>query len=184
MSHWCDLDLEVSTLIFLRDTLAHDDACIIKPSYVTRCSEDASWTFIHILNLCCNLDPEHSNPIFSLHVLAYDFVPLNQVGTKGSAVQKIQQKQSYFGYINLYVTLTVKSAHQPFCLTLSHDYAPPYQIWPQKVKWLRRYYPDQIWTYKVNVLYNTHTPTPHPNSSWEILKKWFLPTWETIFSLF
>ena len=36
-------------------------------------------TFIDILNLCCDLDLEHSDPVISKGTLAYDAVLANQV---------------------------------------------------------------------------------------------------------
>ena len=62
----------------------------------------AGQTFIDILNLCSDLDLEHSNHIFSQDTLAYDdvHIRLNLVA-KGSAVQKVQWKQS--------------SLHSPHC---------------------------------------------------------------------
>ena len=53
-------------------------------------SEDAVQTFSDILNLCCDLDVEHSNPTFSQDTLAYDHVPSNQVWL---------QKDKQFRYI-------------------------------------------------------------------------------------
>ena len=40
-------------------------------------SEDISKTFTDILNRRCDLDVEHSNPLFSQDTTAYDDVPLN-----------------------------------------------------------------------------------------------------------
>ena len=41
--------------------------------------ENIIWTYINILTVCCDLDPERSNPIFSQDTLAYDYVSSDQV---------------------------------------------------------------------------------------------------------
>ena len=41
--------------------------------------EDIIWTNINILILCCDLDLERSDPIFSQDTLAYNTVQSNQV---------------------------------------------------------------------------------------------------------
>ena len=64
----CDLDIEVSEPLFLHDTLAYDGCCITMPGLVTKYSPVqkilSGQTFTYILNLCCDLDLEYSNPIF------------------------------------------------------------------------------------------------------------------------
>ena len=51
--------------------------------------EDIIWTNINILTLCCDLDPECSNPIFSEGTLAYDDVIRPSLVAKESTVKKI-----------------------------------------------------------------------------------------------
>ena len=57
----CDIDLENSKPIFSCDTLARDavsyEVWLQKGSAVEKISP--RWTFIGILNLCCDLDLEH-----------------------------------------------------------------------------------------------------------------------------
>ena len=65
MSSCCDLDLENSMSNFLHDTSTHNDA----PQYQIWKQnvwwlEDIMWTNINVLTLCCDLDPECSNPFF------------------------------------------------------------------------------------------------------------------------
>ena len=68
--------------------------------------------FTETLNHCCDLDPEHNNPIFSLDASAYDNVLPCKFAAKGSAVQKIQQKQIYFYfYMSLTMSLTFAVAN-------------------------------------------------------------------------
>ena len=55
--------------------------CITTPSLVTKCfmvqKISSGQTFTDILNLCCDLDLEHSNPIFPKDTPAYDVVLSN-----------------------------------------------------------------------------------------------------------
>ena len=57
--------------------------CFIIPGLVTKCSVvpkiSSGQTLTDILNLCCDLDCEHSNPIFPQATPAYDAVQSNQV---------------------------------------------------------------------------------------------------------
>ena len=68
---------------FLHDTLANDAASTSISSLVTKCSEvqkiSSRQIFTDILNLCCDLDLEHSDPHFSQDTLAYDGVLSNKV---------------------------------------------------------------------------------------------------------
>ena len=67
-------------------------------------SEDIVWANNHyILNFHCDLDLEHSNPIFPQDTLAYDAVLPNQVW--------LQTDQ------HLAVTLILKIVNQFFCMT-------------------------------------------------------------------
>ena len=78
-----DLDFEDSKLIFPHDTLAHDAASITVPSLVKTGSAvekvHTIRTNTETLNLCWDLDLEHSNPNFSLHTPAYDGLPSKYV---------------------------------------------------------------------------------------------------------
>ena len=76
MSPHCDPELEQdSKPICLHDTLAHN--------MVTKCSVvqtiPSGQTFTNIVNLCCDLDLEGSNPIFPQNTLAYGAVFSYQV---------------------------------------------------------------------------------------------------------
>ena len=57
--------------------------CITIPNFVTKCSViqkiSSGQTFTDILNLHCDLDLEHSNPIFQKDIPAYNAVLPNQV---------------------------------------------------------------------------------------------------------
>ena len=59
----CDLDLEDSKPIFLKDNLAHNDASsyslVVKSSAFQTIS--SGQTFTHILTFCCDLDLEHND---------------------------------------------------------------------------------------------------------------------------
>ena len=60
-------------------------------------SEDIILTNIHnILNLCCDLDLEHSNQMFAQDAPTYDGVPSNQVSwvATGPATQKINYSRN------------------------------------------------------------------------------------------
>ena len=69
------LTLKTAPNYFQYDTLAHD-ACITIPSLVTKCFAVqkilSTQTFTNILNFCCDLDLECSNPLSSQDTLAYD----------------------------------------------------------------------------------------------------------------
>ena len=45
--------------------------------------EDIIWTNINILTLCCDPDPECSNPIFSQDTLAHDDYHQTKLGCQG-----------------------------------------------------------------------------------------------------
>ena len=70
-----DLNLEDSKQFF---STRHSGSwcCITIPSLVMKCSEVqkilSGQTFTGILNLSCDLDPEHSNPIFLQNTPVYD----------------------------------------------------------------------------------------------------------------
>ena len=71
--------LLVPTLLIVHQ---HTSVCLQEISG----TENIGWTFNKVLNLCCDLDGEHSDPIISQDMLTYNDVPLNQAW-----LQKIQQ---------------------------------------------------------------------------------------------
>ena len=83
MSPRCDLDLEDSN----NNKIVHMTLWLMMlhhiPNLVTKCSViqkiSSGQTFTDILNLRCELDLKHSNPIFQQDSLAYDAVLSNQV---------------------------------------------------------------------------------------------------------
>ena len=93
MNPHCDFDLEGRKLISSNDTAVHAGPPISKVLFqrlqpLRRFLPDK--IVAEILSHCCDLDLEHSNPIFSLYVLAYDDLPPNQV-----CLQKDQQLRRY-----------------------------------------------------------------------------------------
>ena len=64
-------------------------------------------TFTKILNLHCDLDLEHSNPIFPQDTLAYDAVLSNKLGGKPTSSLE-----------DTTVTLTLNTVNQFFCMKL------------------------------------------------------------------
>lgn len=56
-------------MFFAQDTLGYDDNI---QSLVTKGSEHIIQTSTEILNVCCDLDLEHSIPKFPLDTLAYE----------------------------------------------------------------------------------------------------------------
>ena len=82
MSRCCDLDLEhsnnnkMSAWLWLI-MLHHHTKFGTKCSVIQKISPGQ--TFTDILNLCCDLDLEYSNPIFQQNTPAYDAVLSNQV---------------------------------------------------------------------------------------------------------
>ena len=92
----CDLGLDRSNPIFFffRE---HSGlwCCITTPNLVTKCSVvqkiTSGQTFTDVLNHCCDLDLECSNPFFSQDTLAYDAVLSNlSLVANGQAVSKIK----------------------------------------------------------------------------------------------
>ena len=65
-------------------------------------SEDISsgQTFTDILNLCCDLDLECSNPVFSQDTLSGDPVLSNQVWLQTDQQFRRYSRKSYFDYIS------------------------------------------------------------------------------------
>ena len=84
---------------------------------------------IEILALCCDLDPEHSNPIFSQDTLASDDVPTKSGCKRINIFEEIIE--SCMWIISAFtMTLTLKTAIQSFHMTLlTHDNASTYQVW-------------------------------------------------------
>ena len=60
--------------------------------------KDLIWTNINNLTLCCDLDPECSNPTFSQDTLAYDDVSSDQV-----CLPKNQQFRTYSRKSNILI---------------------------------------------------------------------------------
>ena len=120
MSLCCDLDFEDSKQFF---SAWHSGSwcCITIPSLVTKCSAvqkiSSGQRLTDILNFCCDLDLEYSNPIFPLDTLAYDALLLNQVW-----LQKDEQFKTYRGNSHILIikalamTLTSQTVNQFFCL--------------------------------------------------------------------
>ena len=120
MSPRRDPDLEDSKYVF---SAWHSGSrcCITIPSLVTKCSVvqnvSSKQTFTDILNCCCDLDLECSNPIFPQDTLAYDALLLNQVW-----LQKDEQFKTYRGNSHILIikalamTLTSQTVNQFFCL--------------------------------------------------------------------
>ena len=78
MNPCCDLDLKNSKRIFLHDTPAHDDALHTKVgNKMFGDLEDIIRINTDILTLCCDFDPECSNPIFPQDALACNSLSLD-----------------------------------------------------------------------------------------------------------
>ena len=94
-------------------------------------------TLIETANLCCDLDPEHSNQIldktFWLMMINHQL----SLVARESLVQKLTAVS---------VTTTQKIATEWFCTTPAHDDTPQYQVWFQKVETFRRYRPSKTRT--------------------------------------
>ena len=91
----------------------------------------AEQIFIDILNLCCNLDLEHSTPNFSQDTPTYDEIKLSRfcckmisssedtaerinLVTKGYVVQKISAGQTIIDILNLRCDLDQEHSDQIF----------------------------------------------------------------------
>ena len=82
-------------------------------------SVDVIQTFTDILNFCCDLDFERSNPIFPQDTLAYDTIPPNQVWLQTDQQFKRCSRNSHILIIlALAVTLTLKIVNPFFGMTI------------------------------------------------------------------
>ena len=81
-------------------------------------------TFTDILNLCCDLDCECSNPIFQQGTLAYDAVVSNHVWLHTNQQFRRYNRKSYFDYISPRCDLDIEH-NEPIFLhdTLAYDAA-------------------------------------------------------------
>ena len=88
-------------------------------------------TFTNILNHRCDLDLEHSNPIFPQDTPAYDGVLSNQVWLQtDQQFRKYSKNKSYFHYISPCCDLDTEDSEPIFQHnTLPYDNIPPYQVW-------------------------------------------------------
>ena len=95
--------------------------------------------FTDILNVRCDFDLEHSNPIFPSDNPAYDAVLSNKVWLQTDQQFRRYNRNSYILIICvLAVTLTLKVVYHFFPLDTSpHDNIPPYQVWQKMAEWLR-----------------------------------------------
>ena len=96
--------------------------CITIPGLVTKCfvvqKLSSRQTFTDIMYLCCDLDLENSNPIFSQNTLAYDAVLSNQVWLQTDQQFRRHSENGQILLIKaLAVTLTLKRVNQFFCMT-------------------------------------------------------------------
>ena len=81
-------------------------------------SVDVIQTFTDILNFCCDLDFERSNPIFPQDTLAYDTIPPNQVWLQTDQQFKRCSRNSHILIIlAIAVTLTLKIVNQFLFMT-------------------------------------------------------------------
>ena len=94
-------------------------------------------TFTDILNLYCDLDLEHRDPIFPQDTQTYDTVLSNQVWLQMEQQFRRYSRNSHFDYIGPRCDLDIED-NEPIFLhdTSTHDNTQPYQIWLLKKKWL------------------------------------------------
>ena len=74
-------------------------------------------TFTEILNLCSDLDPEHSNPICSHDTPAYDNLKSNQAWLQKDQHYRRYSRKSYFDYINTHYDPDLEVSIQSFHIT-------------------------------------------------------------------
>ena len=118
--------------------------CITIPNLVTKyfmVQKISSWqTFTDIFNLCCDLDLEHSNPIFPQDTLVYNAVLSDQVW-----LQTDQQFGRYSRNSPIHCDLDIEDSEPSFLPdTLPHDNTQPYQVCLKMVGWFRQYCLDKI----------------------------------------
>ena len=121
MSFYCDFDFEGSKSIFSLETLAHDDAstCQVWLKKKFSCSENIVWTFIDTLKFCCDLDLEHSIPFFHKTLRLMIMYHTTKCGCKRiSRSEDTVKTVIFFNIWTFNVTLTLKTAHWSFCMTL------------------------------------------------------------------
>ena len=71
-----------------------------------------------MLNLCCDLDLECSNPIFQQDTLSYDAILPNQIWLQTNQQFRRYNRKSYFDYISPCCDLDIEHSKPIFCLTL------------------------------------------------------------------
>ena len=95
--------------------------------------EDIIWTNMDIFALCCDIDPECSDPFFFFFKRhsGYDDVSLDQVWLpRNQKFRRYSRKSHILITRVMAVTLTLKTAiNFPPHYTLAHDAASPYCIW-------------------------------------------------------
>ena len=97
-------------------------------------------TFTDIFNLCCDLDLEHSYPIFPQDTLVYNAVLSDQVW-----LQTDQQFGRYSRNSPIHCDLDIEDSEPSFLPdTLPHDNTQPYQVCLKMVGWFRQYCLDKI----------------------------------------
>ena len=114
-----DLDLGYSKLFFscmaLWHMILHHHTKFDNKMFCS--SENITQTFSDILNLCCDLDLECSNPIFPQNTLAYDDVLPNQVWLQTTSSLDDKSRDSHILIrSSLTMILTLKTANQVFCM--------------------------------------------------------------------
>ena len=84
----------------------------------------AGQTFTDILNLCCDIDLECSNPIFPQDTPAYDVVLSNHVWLQTNQQFRRYNRKSYFDYISPCCDLDIEHSEPIFLHdTLAYDAA-------------------------------------------------------------
>ena len=87
-------------------------------------------TFTNILNLCCDLDLERSNPIFPQDTPAYDAVLPSQVWLQMDQQFRRYSKNSHILIYSPCCDLDTEDRELIFLHdTWPHDNTPPYQVW-------------------------------------------------------
>ena len=87
-------------------------------------------TFTNILNLHCDLDLEHSNPIFQQNTPAYDAVLSNQVWLQADQQFRRHSKNSHILFISPHCDLDTEDSEPVFQQDTSpHNNTPKCQIW-------------------------------------------------------
>ena len=104
-------------------------------------------TFTNILNFCCDLDLEHSNPIFPQDTQAYDAVLSYHVWLQTDQQFRRYSKTSNILIINIspHCDFDIEDSEPFFFLhdTSPHDNTPSHKVWKQNAWWFRRYHLDK-----------------------------------------